>query len=536
MRQLRGMRVMGAYWDGENQLLFVKQVVKNELQIFEDSLANLPIWGAAYERKLLTYFDLSEKGNLVGILFNIANVMRSHGVNDEHIRYKETVKLLLARYCDERESQGSSKPLALQVYPEGDPSFMPRVTACYSTAAKRYSRAKTIFGAGPVTELSERSLREIIRQIQGVNFSASSNETMQQVFMSFVPAVFKKNLDQYFTPIGLVKAMVETVRIGPNEKIADPGMGTADFLTAAAELRAMDGDRDALQRIYGFDSDPKAFDLAVVNMILNKDGQSNLLCLDSIEHHDTLDSEMGVVLCNPPFGEKSVEARASVLRHYDLGHEWEYDADTRHWRMTDRLMPSQQLGILFVERCYKLLDDRGRLAIILPEGYLSTPTYGYLRQWLIDHLRLLCLVELPRRIFVKSSADVRSNVLIAQHLSPAALKRARTSDYPIHADMARKVGFKMGKGYSRLFVRDRETGIEIRDEKNRRISDTDFHRIVKSFNQFTDTCRWERASAHQPPPAEWFGARISDVVTHSLRVPSSRLLVEFAPRLFQAQL
>ena len=223
---------------------------------------------------------------------------------------------------------------------------------------------------------------------------------------------------------------------------------------------------------------------------------------------------MGVVLCNPPFGEKSVETRASVLANYDLGHEWEYDVEARIWRMTKRLLPRQQLGILFIERCYKLLDQKGRVAIILPEGYLSTPMYGYLRQWLVDHLRILCLIELPRRIFVKSNADLRSNVLVAQRLSPGALRRAKASDYAIHADMARKVGFKMGKGYSQLFVRDRETGIEIRDESNRRIPDTDFHRIGDSFDQFTETCRWERASGNQSPPQEWSGARISDVLSH----------------------
>jgi N-6 DNA Methylase len=81
---------------------------------------------------------------------------------------------------------------------------------------------------------------------------------MQQVFMLFVPAVFKKSLDQYFTPIGLVKAMVEMVKIGPNDKIADPGMGTADFLTAAVEVRANAGDTDSLRRICGWDSDAKA--------------------------------------------------------------------------------------------------------------------------------------------------------------------------------------------------------------------------------------------------------------------------------------
>jgi type I restriction enzyme M protein len=189
---------------------------------------------------------------------------------------------------------------------------------------------------------------------------------MQQVFMSFVPAVFKKSLDQYFTPIELVKVMVQMVRIGPNDKIADPGMGTADFLTAAAEQRASAGDQDILQRIYGMDSDAKAFDLAVVNMILNKDGQSNLLLDDSIENYDRFAAEMGIVLCNPPFGEKSIEGRNSVLKNYDLGHEWEQDKDTCHWKKTDRILPHQQLGLLFLECCFKLLDDKGRLAIILP--------------------------------------------------------------------------------------------------------------------------------------------------------------------------
>lgn len=322
MRLLPGMRVMGAYWDSVNRLLFVKRLIKDEVRIFQDSLSNLPVWGRAYKRKLLTHADLAGNPNLVGLLFSIANVMRSHGVNDEHVRYKETVKLLLARYCDEREAHATpSKPLALQSHPDSDPDFMARITGCYETAAKRYSRAKTLFGSGPITELSERSLKAIVKQIQGTNFRAASNETMQQVFMSFVPAVFKKSLDQYFTPIELVKAMVHMVRIGPNDKIADPGMGTADFLTAACEDRMRAGDTDILQRIYGLDSDSRAYDLAVVNMILNKDGQSNLYCEDSIENHARFGGEMGVVLCNPPFGEKSVETRTAVLKHYDLGYE-----------------------------------------------------------------------------------------------------------------------------------------------------------------------------------------------------------------------
>lgn len=186
--------------------------------------------------------------------------------------------------------------------------------------------------------------------------------------MSFVPAVFKKSLDQFFTPLSLVEAMVGMTEVGPNDNVADPAMGTADFLSAAMASRQAVGDEDIVNRVYGADADAMAFELAIVNMILHKDGQSNFLNEDSIQNHDRWAGTMGVVFCNPPFGEKSVERRPEVLQHYELGHVWKEKAGKL--LKTDDLLPSQHLVILFIEKCYKMLKENGRLAIILPEGYL----------------------------------------------------------------------------------------------------------------------------------------------------------------------
>ena len=77
----------------------------------------------------------------------------------------------------------------------------------------------------------------MVQKVQGLNLLDSSSDSMQQVFMTFVPAVFKKDLDQYFTPLTLVNCMVEILRPGPNDKVADPAMGTADFLSATMQYR-----------------------------------------------------------------------------------------------------------------------------------------------------------------------------------------------------------------------------------------------------------------------------------------------------------
>ncbi|MEI9479303.1 MAG: N-6 DNA methylase, partial [Deltaproteobacteria bacterium] len=530
MRQLPGMNVMGTYWDDINRLLFVKQLIKKNgdehLEIIQDTLSNLPKFRVAYKTKPIFYSDLDKSANLVGVLWGIANVMRSHNINDEQLRYKETVKLLLDRYCDEKEGkEAPDEPLSLQVFPGIDRNFMKRVQACYRKAANRYSRAKTLFYPTKGSELKEPALRDIIRKIQGLEFLSASNETMQQVFMSFVPAVFKKSLDQYFTPIGLIQAMVQMVKIGPNDKIADPGMGTADFLTAAMEYRACMGDRDSDKRVFGIDSDQKAFDLAVVNMILNKDGQAGLVCEDSIKNHAMYGGEMEVVLCNPPFGEKSVERRPEILRAYDLGHRWEFNREKSKWAKTDDLMAYQQLGILFIERCFKMMTNRGKLGIILPEGYLCTPMYGYVRQWIVDNLRILSLTELPRRIFLKSQVDLRSNIMIAQKVSRNVLTNLIHSDYPIHAEMVRKVGFKMGKGYQPIYLRDPETGIEIRDKKNNAlIFDTDFLRVCDTFDKFTQESKWNHSVATTVASSQE-GARIGDILSHkSLDMKPRRLM------------
>ena len=229
---------------------------------------------------------------------------------------------------------------------------------------------------------------------------------------------------------------------------------------------------------------------------------------------------MDVVLCNPPFGEKSVERRDKVLREYDLGHVWEPDRLGK-WVRTEQVAASQQLGILFLERCYKLLDpDGGRLAIILPEGYLCTTSYGYVRQWMVDHLRVIGLVELPRRIFLKSDADLRAAVVVAQKFSSEKIQQLRKANYPIYAELVRKVGYKLGKGYSVLPRKNPETGDALRDENNLLIPDSDFDGVQQRFCQYASEWDWMGSVESQMDrttdlqPDRWSGGRINDVLQH----------------------
>ena len=548
VRQLPNIAALGVYWDDTNRIVLHRERLQAEdgsetIEIERDSIASLPPFGQPFRYQPITLDALTPPSNLVAILEAIANALRSEGINDDHQRYKETVKLLLARYIDERQAADRPKrDLKLQVFKDGaDPTFLSRVQRVYEDAATRYSSAVTLFKPVRGSELSEHALRRIVSSIEGVHLSEASNDALQQVFMSFVPAVFKKSLDQYFTPITLIETMVTMAEIGPTDKVADPAMGTADFLVAAMADRAAKGDTDMAQRVFGADKDQQAYDLAVINMILNRDGQSGLECVDTIENTTLWEREMGVVLCNPPFGSRTLELREKVLAQYDLGHLWQVDHATGEWIKTDDILPSQQLGILFIERGYRMLADGGRMAIIVPEGYLCTQSYGYIRRWLLDHVEIMSLVELPRRMFLKSDADLRSNILLVRRLPPQSLKRRRAADYPIHAELVRKVGMKLGKGFPKIYLRDEETGLERTDSENEPLLDTDFTRVLAGF------CRYRSMDVNGARSKPWDGARFSDIEAHvdldmkprrlvpgalrnlqELRAEKFRLLADFA--------
>jgi type I restriction enzyme M protein len=513
------LQALGVYWDDKNRDLFVKELVdapSQHIEVRADTVANLPPWGQEYQVRPITVENLTQPENLVGTLFGLANIMRSHGVNDETTRYRETVKLLLARYVDERQAR--ARPggvLRLQVYPRSDPTFMDRISEVYRDSANRYSQAQTLFHPVRESELEERVLQPLVASIQGFDLSSASNETMQQVFMSFVPSVFKKTLSQYFTPISLIETVVSMVEIGATDKVVDPAMGTADFLTAAMANRS--DDDDIIQRVFGIDSDPKAFDLAVVNMILNRDGHAGLLCEDSIRNPARWAEEMDVALCNPPFGSRTIEKDPEVLAQYDLGHVWRRNG-VGEWEMTEELRPSQQLGILFMERCWRMLRPGGRLGIIWPEGYLTTAAHGYVRRWVLDHFAVMALIELPRRIFMKSDADLRSNIVIARKLGPAS----KPGDYPIYASLVREVGYKLGGDFSPMPKRDSETGLVIRDDHNRVVPDSDFDRVLAGFAEFRKKSR------------RWHGARYSDIANRPDLDMKPRRLVPRALRTVRA--
>jgi len=218
-------------------------------------------------------------------------------------------------------------------------------------------------------------------------------------------------------------------------------------------------------------------------MVLNGDGKTNIKKDDSLENIGEYLNNYNIVICNPPFGSKIVEKRKNVLRKFDLGFEWAQNENGVLIK-TGKLLDKQETGVLFIEVCIKECRPGGRIAIILPNGYLGNRSLKYriVREWLLKNARIAAIVSLPRFAFKSSGADVSASVV---YLEKRQLPVTELDDeYCFAVEMVEKIGWDAGnKKALPIYVRDQDDGSLLINEDGEPILDCDFKEILNRVSQ-----------------------------------------------------
>ena len=107
-----------------------------------------------------------------------------------------------------------------------------------------------------------------------------------------------------------------------------------------------------------------------------------------LQHPAFKDGRFTVIVTNPPFGQNlKVPAADSRLARFEL-------AKRGGENYTDL-----EIGLLFLERSYRLLKKGGRLGIVLPETYFFSTVYAFLFDWLKPRFRPLVVANIPMEAF-----------------------------------------------------------------------------------------------------------------------------------------
>lgn len=350
--------------------------------------------------------------------------------------------------------------------------------------------------------LDPKSIMYIVGELEKFSLTDTDKDVVGDAFEVFAERQFVGDKGEYFTPRPVVKMAVDIIDPQPKERILDPACGSGGFLIYALEhvWNIMDKDpkykgkhledqkKDFARRyFYGMDKEIDLVKICKAYMSIIGDGRSNIVKADSLKSPDeweeitrstltedgTKMKEYDVILTNPPFGSKIKIHHEHILKNYDLGHKWELV--NGEWKKTNKTKETEP-QILFIELCLKLLNDGGRMAIVLPDGIFGNPTDGYIREWIKDKAEILAVIDCPHTTFMPHT-HTKTSVLVLKKW-----QGAKKYNYPILMGVVEKCGHDTrGKEiYKKIDNK------EVLDEEFSRISDIfnkNKSRVIKEFDR-----------------------------------------------------
>ncbi|MFC6996393.1 HsdM family class I SAM-dependent methyltransferase [Rufibacter roseus] len=245
----------------------------------------------------------------------------------------------------------------------------------------------------------------------------ASISAVSEAFQVFRTASLKSEEGQYYTPYPVIRSAIKLMEIAPEDKVLDPACGTGGFLLESyRQLRerypAMsDGDAKgwAQRHLFGVDKDRINVKLTKAIMLTIGDGSTHTFLGDSLRKHlwnayypdlrsSLIPASFTCIVTNPPFGKdlkmSKVDAKAAGIVIAQKAKK-----EVSGFKFEVNKFEERELGILFLERCHELLVKGGRLGIILPETYMFSSSYAWLRQWIKDHFNMRAILNIPMEAF-----------------------------------------------------------------------------------------------------------------------------------------
>lgn len=361
----------------------------------------------------------------------------------------------------------------------------------------------------------EKFLVEFVKIFELKSILKSDNENFNQIiFNNFWSSVDKAKDKQFFTPVPLVKAIVEMVNPQIWDEVCDPCSWICDFLAMSFKHMYKWTTIDEASNFFGFDKDEKVLKLAELNLVLNWDWNANLNVTNSItdkllnnwkiiknnmftkEYYNVEDwsskqweeydpKKYNVIITNPPFGKgRDLKISSENKANIELYETWKEKSkkdDGTYWE----LPKSMDMWVLFLENAYKLLKEWGRMWIVLSNSIASIKEWQSVRKWFISKMRIVALFDLPSNTF--GETGVATTIIIAYKPRDNE-KSLLTEDYEVYIKEIENIGYEV-KTKDRIVTFDPKFIIDEETFENTWILNEDFSNMISEFKEWM---KWQR--------------------------------------------
>lgn len=372
-----------------------------------------------------------------------AKIRRAHSIiwaggrRDPLTAFDEWSKLLFAKVIDERRIPTG---IARQFQVGTNETTAAVANRIHRLFAQGCRDDPTIFPHRTRINLPDKKIHDVVQTIQDVSFIRTDIDSIGRAFEDFFGSVFRGELGQYFTMRQLARFTVAMLDIGHEDYVIDPTSGSGGFLleTLLQVWHRIEDDYRgyteterhrlcydfAQQRVYGIEIHETLSRICKINLLLHHDGHTNIegdrSCLDSVFMRPRLNpnyaGQFTRIVGNPPFGDEVEEGDEDHLGSNTL----------EHFRIAEGRKKVASEHII-LERCIELLEDGGRLGLIVPDGMLNNQGFQsncpQARQLLAKNGFIEAIVSLPDYAFRKSGAQNKTSILFFRKFK-AAERRA----------------------------------------------------------------------------------------------------------------
>ncbi|MDD4151360.1 MAG: N-6 DNA methylase [Candidatus Gracilibacteria bacterium] len=358
--------------------------------------------------------------------------------------FGEVAKIIFIKVADEKKGRKIGEPYQFQrKRNESTHKLKARIDEIYEIERQK---DKQVFQEE--IKLNDKELAAVVEHLQRLNFNKTDLDIKGEAFQKFLGNFFKGEFGQYFTPNTVTRFCIDLFapEMDNTSKVLDTSCGSGGFL-----LKALDVMREkaseyyengtvehfnywhsfAENYLYGIEINESIARVAKMNMILHDDGHTNVISHDGLEPIENMtklnlgfkENGFDYIFTNPPFGAVVKKTESDYLGSFELG------------KSGNKERPAQKTEILFIERFHQFLKPNGKISVVLPDGILTNSSLQYVREWILEHFKLLGVISLPQDAFRYYGAGVKSSVLVMEKWGTKKEK-----DYKIFMATVDKIG------------------------------------------------------------------------------------------------
>lgn len=427
---------LGVWFNGDERLYLQK--IENAGKVEFKEIPNIPRFGervediGKFKRK-----DLRPAENLKPTFKTIRNYLAANavGITRDEVFASQIINIIFCKIYDERFTKPEDTVKFRAGINESDATVYERILKLFEKVKEQYA---DVIDVADSILLDQKSLKYIVGELQLYSLKDSSRDAVGEAFEIFIGPSLKGGQGQFFTPRNVVNMVIRMIDPDVNDKILDPACGSGGFLVESlryvwnkleektielgwpeAEIEA-EKQKVAIKNFRGIDKDNFLSKVAKAYLAILGDGRGGVHCENSLEKfenwsamtiEDVQPGSFDVIVTNPPFGKKLAIDATEILSLYDLGHKWNMEDDGTF--IKGDLVDKQPPQILFIERCFQMLKDGGRMGIVLLESIFGMPKYQYVVNYIQQRAKILAVVTLPEDLF-QPHTHAKCCVLICQ--------------------------------------------------------------------------------------------------------------------------